>query len=53
MRPGTNLAARCHATLALIAQACAVCGVEPSAILQRDLDELRTRPYLEPIFEGL
>jgi phosphoribosyl-AMP cyclohydrolase len=53
LRPSTNLAARCHATLALIAQACAVCGVEPSAILQRDLDDLRTREYLAPLFEEL
>lgn len=53
IRGNTNLASRCHATLALIAQACAVCGVEPSAILQRDLDDLRTRPYLAPLFEQI
>lgn len=46
-----TLPARCHATLALIAQACQSAGVEPAAILQRDLDDLRTRPYLAPIFE--
>lgn len=53
IRASTNLAARCHATLALIAQACAVCGVEPSAILQRDLDDLRTREYLAPLFDDI
>lgn len=46
-----TLPARCHATLALIAQACQTAGVEPAAILQRDLDDLRTRPYLAPIFD--
>lgn len=47
----TKLPSRCHATLALIAQACQSAGVEPAAILQRDLDDLRTRPYLAPIFD--
>lgn len=43
--------ARCHATVALIAQAVITAGVDPGAILQRDLDDLRTRPYLAPIFD--
>jgi phosphoribosyl-AMP cyclohydrolase len=46
-----ELPSRCHATLALIAQACQSAGVEPAAILQRDLDDLRSRPYLAPIFD--
>ena len=49
----STLPARCHATLALIAQACQSAGVEPTAILQRDLDDLRTRPYLAPIFDNI
>jgi phosphoribosyl-AMP cyclohydrolase len=50
--PATT-AARCHATLALISQACQSAGIEPHAILQRDLDDLRTRSYLAPIFDAL
>jgi phosphoribosyl-AMP cyclohydrolase len=50
--PATT-AARCHATLALIAQACQSAGIEPRAILQRDLDDLHTRPYLAPIFDTI
>ena len=42
---------RCHATFALTAQAVITAGVDPGAILQRDLDDLRTRPYLAPIFD--
>jgi len=42
---------RCHATIALIAQAVITAGVDPNAILQRDLDDLRTRPYLAPVFD--
>jgi phosphoribosyl-AMP cyclohydrolase len=48
-----TLPSRCHATLALIAQACQSAGVEPAAILRRDLDDLRTRSYLAPIFDNV
>lgn len=51
--PAFDAPARCHATVALIAQAVITAGVEPSAILQRDLDDLRTRPYLAPIFDQI
>lgn len=49
--PAFDAPARCHATVALIAQAVITAGVDPGAILQRDLDDLRTRPYLAPIFD--
>jgi hypothetical protein len=49
----TTLPARCHATLALIAQACQSAGIEPYAILQRDIDDLRTRSYLESVFHNV
>ena len=45
--------ARCHATVTLVAQACVAAGIEPGAILQRDLDDLRSRDYLTPIFEPI
>lgn len=48
---GQDMSSRCHATIALIAQAVNTAGVDPSAILQRDLDDLRTRPYLAELFE--
>lgn len=51
--PTYDAPARCHATVALVAQACVAAGIEPSAILQRDLDDLRTRPYLAPIFDAI
>lgn len=39
-----------HATLALVGQACRVGGVEPLAVIDSDLAELRGRAYLEPYF---
>lgn len=51
--PVFDVPARCHATVALVAQACVTAGVEPGAILQRDLDDLRTRSYLASIFDQL
>jgi len=45
-----DVAARCHATLALAAQACAAAGITPDELLAADLAELRARPYLAPYF---
>ena len=45
-----DLAARCHATIALIAQACAAAGVDPGRLIDRDLAELATKPYLAALF---
>jgi hypothetical protein len=44
--------ARCHATIGLVAQTCAVAGVRPTEVLDADLAALRQRPYLAPYFEG-
>ena len=54
-RPGEggDPAARAHATLMLVAQACRAAGVEPSEIVTRELDELRSKPYLAPYFAGI
>jgi len=49
--PAYDAPARCHATVGRGAQACVAAGIEPGAILQRDLDDLRSREYLAPIFE--
>lgn len=45
-------AADAHATLHLVAQACAANGVLPRSLVERDLAELRTRPYLAAYFEA-
>ena len=43
-------AARTHAALALIAQACRSVGVSPQRLVDRELAALRERPYLAPYF---
>lgn len=45
-----NLASDAHATLNLVAQACVANSVAPREIVERDLVELRARPYLQPYF---
>lgn len=47
----TDDAARCHAALALVAQAVRTGGVEPAAVVTVDLAELRSRSYLALFFE--
>ena len=42
-------AARCHATLSLVAQACVGVGIDPREIIAADLRELRSKPYLQPV----
>ena len=49
---GEDLAARAHATLALIAQGCRAGGVDPLEAVETDLVELAARPYLAPYFAG-
>lgn len=44
------LAARCHAAIALVAQACSSVHVPPISLIRKDLDDLTTRPYLTPYF---
>ena len=43
--------AQLHATAALVAQACCSAGVDPAALIARDLDELRAKTYLRSYFE--
>lgn len=50
--PAIDIAARCHAALALVAQACVSGGIDPIAAVCADLAELRTRPYLASVFSG-
>lgn len=48
----TDLVARCHATMALIAQACRSGGITPEAVLAADLADLREKPYLAAYFKA-
>lgn len=48
--PVIDFAARGHATLALVGQGCASGGIDPMEAVHADLDDLRARPYLAPIF---
>jgi phosphoribosyl-AMP cyclohydrolase len=45
-----DVAAVAHATLALVGQACRSGGVDPLEVVEMDLEELRSRPYLAPYF---
>jgi phosphoribosyl-AMP cyclohydrolase len=47
------LAARCHATLALVGQACRVGGVSVRSLVEADLEALRSKPYLSDYFVSL
>lgn len=46
-----DLAARCHATMALAGQACLVLGIQPAAALDADLQDLQNKPYLHGYFQ--
>lgn len=48
--PASPLAARCHAALALVGQACAVAGIAPADVVDADLSALRAKPYLAGYF---
>jgi len=48
--PGLDVAALAHGSLAMVAAACAVVGVTPSSLIAADLNEMRTRAWLEPYF---
>lgn len=39
-----------HETMASVARACALVGIEPGAAIRADLGELRSRPYLADFF---
>jgi len=45
-----DLVRRCRETLAVVATACRAAGVEPAAVVARDLEELRRKPYLADAF---
>ena len=49
-REDREIAAAAHATLSLVAQACASVGIDPLAVVHFDLAELESRPYLAPYF---
>ncbi len=49
-RTSERIASDAHATINLVAQACIANGIPPREIVERDLAELQTRPYLEPYF---
>ncbi|MEJ7763218.1 MAG: phosphoribosyl-AMP cyclohydrolase [Thermomicrobiales bacterium] len=44
--PREMLSARCHGTMALVAQACRTHGVPVGRVVAEDLRQLRARPYL-------
>ena len=44
-------AAAVHEGMALVAQAAATLGIAPTALVEHDLAEMRTRDYLQPWFE--
>lgn len=46
----SDLAARAHATLAFVGQACRAFDVEPLDVVQSDLADLESRSYLRPYF---
>lgn len=48
-----TVAVRCHAAMALVAQACRSAGVSPIALIRRDLADLEARPYLSNYFASL
>ena len=45
-----DIAASLHATIALVGQACASAGLSPLAVVESDLADLNSRPYLAPFF---
>ncbi len=48
-----SVAAQAHSTLTLVAAACFKAGVSPVDLIRRDLDDLRSRPYLAEYFSSL
>lgn len=53
MPPGpSELAARCHATMALAGQACLSLGIQPELAIFADLEDLKEKPYLKGYFDG-
>lgn len=47
---GSDIAAKCHTTLALVALACHAAGVDPPKIVDADLSSLHEKPYLAHYF---
>lgn len=47
----SELAARCHATIALAGQACLSLGIQPEMALSSDLEDLKEKPYLNGYFQ--
>ncbi len=49
-QPEKDISGLAHETMACVARACALADVEPVTILRADLDDLRSRPYLDAFF---
>lgn len=50
---GLDVGALAHGTFSLVTGACVAAGVDPKALIVADLNELRTRRYLEEYFNSL
>jgi phosphoribosyl-AMP cyclohydrolase len=48
--PDVDFTAAAHASLAIVAAACRGGGLEPCDVVERDLEELKSRPYLSAFF---
>lgn len=48
-----DIAALAHGSMAMVAAACAVSDVMPSSLIMADLNEMRTRAYLQSYFESV
>jgi phosphoribosyl-AMP cyclohydrolase len=48
--PDSDITASLHATIALVGQACASAGLSPLTVVETDLADLKSRPYLAPFF---
>lgn len=51
--PGSDIVAACHATIALVGQACLIGGVKVADLVADDLTALRSKPYLAAYFAAL
>jgi phosphoribosyl-AMP cyclohydrolase len=45
-----TVSARCHAAMALVAQACRAAGISPVTLVRKDLVDLESKPYLADYF---
>jgi hypothetical protein len=50
--PSDVSAQQVHSSMSIVAQAVLAAGVEPMRLIERDLEDLRTKPYLTSYFES-